>query len=321
MCISQRTLKRWANNPTPDKRPTTAPVKQPRQLSEDEEQRILMVCNLPQYADLPASQIVPLLADKGVYIGSESTIYQVLKKHRQLTHRGKAKPRNKHPLPTSYTASGPNQVYTWDISYCPSNVKGVFWYLYLILDIYSRKIVGWEVHETESGELAKQLVERTLLREGCWHNPPVLHSDNGAPMTSFTLKSRLANLGMAMSHNRPRVSNDNPYSESLFRTVKYCPKWPRKGFNSLSHVRPWMMDFVNVYNEHHLHSGINFVTPGSRQRGEDNAILAARAALYEQQKRSRPERWSGNTRNWTPVGDVALNPSNVEEIKRNTAVA
>tara|TARA_Y100000780_G_scaffold230855_1_gene254147 strand:- start:214 stop:1002 length:789 start_codon:yes stop_codon:yes gene_type:complete len=262
MCISQRTLKRWANNPTPDKRPTTAPVKQPRQLSEDEEQRILMVCNLPQYADLPASQIVPLLAD-----------------------------------------------------------KGVFWYLYLILDIYSRKIVGWEVHETESGELAKQLVERTLLREGCWHNPPVLHSDNGAPMTSFTLKSRLANLGMAMSHNRPRVSNDNPYSESLFRTVKYCPKWPRKGFNSLSHVRQWMMDFVNVYNEHHLHSGINFVTPGSRHRGEDNAILAARAALYEQQKRSRPERWSGNTRNWTPVGDVALNPSNVEEIKRNTAVA
>ena len=164
MCISQRTLKRWANNPTPDKRPTTAPVKQPRQLSEDEEQRILMVCNLPQYADLPASQIVPLLADKGVYIGSESTIYRVLKKHRQLTHRGKAKPRNKHSLPTSYTASGPNQVYTWDISYCPSNVKGVFWYLYLILDIYSRKIVGWEVHETESGELAKQLVERTLLR-------------------------------------------------------------------------------------------------------------------------------------------------------------
>ena len=148
MCISQRTLKRWANNPTPDKRPTTAPVKQPRQLSEDEEQRILMVCNLPQHADLPASQIVPLLADKGVYIGSESTIYRVLKKHRQLTHRGKAKPRNKHPLPTSYTASGPNQVYTWDISYCPSNVKGVFWYLYLILDIYSRKIVGWEVHET-----------------------------------------------------------------------------------------------------------------------------------------------------------------------------
>ena len=136
MCISQRTLKRWANNPTPDKRPTTAPVKQPRQLSEDEEQRILMVCNLPQYADLPASQIVPLLADKGVYIGSESTIYRVLKKHRQLTHRGKAKPRNKHPLPTSYTASEPNQVYTWDISYCPSNVKGVFWYLYLILDIY-----------------------------------------------------------------------------------------------------------------------------------------------------------------------------------------
>ena len=321
MNISERTLKRWAATPEADKRPTAALSVQPRQLSDEEEQRILLVCNLPEYCDLPPSQIVPLLADKGVYLGSESTMYRVLKKHRQLTHRGQAKPRQKRPLPTTYIADGPNQVYTWDISYCPSKVKGVFWYLYLILDIYSRKIVGWEVHDTESGALARELVERTLIREKCWHNPPVLHSDNGAPMTSFTLKSRLADLGMAMSHNRPRVSNDNPYSESLFRTVKYCPKWPRKGFTSLTHVREWMMQFVEAYNEHHLHSGINFVTPASRHRGEDKAILAARAALYEQHKQKRPERWSRNTRDWRPAGDVALNPSSLEEIKRNKAVA
>ena len=185
MNISERTLKRWANNPAPDKRPTATPVQQPRQMSDDEEQRILIVCNLPEYSDLPPSQIVPLLSDKHVYIGSESTIYRVLKKHEQLTHRGKTKPRKKHPLPTTYTATGPNQVYSWDISYCPSNVRGVFWYLYLILDVYSRKIVGWEVHEIESGELAKELVERTLLREGCWHNPPVLHSDKPTQVSSY----------------------------------------------------------------------------------------------------------------------------------------
>lgn len=120
-------------------------------------------------------------------------------------------------------------------------VRGQHWYLYLILDIYSRKIVAWEVHETESGELARPLVERALLRERCWHNPPVLHSDNGAPMTSYTLKARLAELGIPMSYSRPRVSNDNPYSESLFRTVKYCPKWPAQGFTSLQAVREWML--------------------------------------------------------------------------------
>lgn len=179
-----------------------------------------------------------------------------------MNERGRANKRQSAPKPTTFTATGPNQVYSWDISYCPSAVKGQHWYLYLILDVYSRKIVAWEVHETESGEHAKTLVERALIREGCWHNPPVLHSDNGAPMTSYTLKTRLAELGMLMSYSRPRVSNDNPYSEAMFRTVKYCPKWPVKGFETLQEVRDWMLAFEHAYNEQHLHSGINFVTPG-----------------------------------------------------------
>ena len=142
------------------------------------------------------------------------------------------------------------------LSYCPSEVRGQHWYLYLIMDIYSRKIVAWEIHEAESGELAKKLIDRALLRERCWQNPPVLHSDNGAPMTSYTLKARLADLGMLMSHSRPRVSNDNPYSESLFKTLKYCPQWPAKGFRSLIAVREWMLLFEQAYNEEHRHSGI-----------------------------------------------------------------
>jgi putative transposase len=200
-------------------------------------------------------------------------------------------------------------------------MRGQHWYLYLIMDIYSRKIIAWEIHEAESGELAKKLVERALLREGCWHNPPVLHSDNGAPMTSYTLKARLADLGMLMSHSRPRVSNDNPYSESLFRTVKYCPEWPSKGFKSLTAVREWMLAFEYAYNERHLHSGINFVTPADRHRGVDHQRLANRKMVYESAKRRNPQRWSGNTRNWEVTGPVSLNPGNLQEVELNKLAA
>jgi len=231
------------------------------------------------------------------------------------------KPPRKVPEPTSFTATGPNQVWSWDISFCPSAVRGQHWYLYLIMDIYSRKIVAWEIHEAESGELARKLVERALLREGCWHNPPVLHSDNGAPMTSYTLKARLADLGMLMSHSRPRVSNDNPYSESLFRTVKYCPEWPSKGFESLTAVRDWMLAFEHAYNERHLHSGIRFVTPADRHRGIDHERLAHRKMVYERAKRLNPRRWSGSTRTWDVTGPVALNPGKLQEVERNKLAA
>jgi len=324
MGLNERTLKRWRTDEdqvATDRRLDAQPVPQPHQLTDAEEQAILMTCNLPQYQSLPPSQIVPSLADQGVYIASESSFYRVLKKHRQLHHRGRTQPRRRLVEPTSFTATGPNQVYTWDISYCPSAVKGQHWFLYLILDVYSRKIVAWEVHDSESGEYAKALVERALIRESCWHSPPVLHSDNGAPMTSYTLKSRLAELGMLMSHSRPRVSNDNPYSESMFRTVKYCPKWPTKGFVSLEAVREWMLAFEYAYNEQHRHSGINFVTPASRHRGEDVALLGERKAVYERAKRLHPKRWSGETRNWEAVGAVSLNPGKFQEVERNQAAA
>lgn len=324
MDISERTLKRWQaadGQVTADRRPEAERITQPHKLTQAEELAILNVCNQPQYRSLPPSQIVPSLADKGIYLASESSFYRVLKKHQQQHHRGRTKPRRKVSVPTSFTATGPNQVWTWDISYCPSAVRGRHWYLYLIMDIYSRKIVAWEVHEAESGELAKKLVERALLREGCWQHPPVLHSDNGAPMTSYTLKARLAELGMLMSHSRPRVSNDNPYSESLFRTVKYCPEWPSKGFASLEAVRDWMLTFESVYNEQHLHSGIRFVTPADRHRGADHERLTHRKMVYERAKRQTPRRWSGNTRNWEVVGPVSLNPGKLQEVERNKLAA
>jgi putative transposase len=324
MGLSERTVKRWRQADgliTSDRRPLARQVEQSHQLTIAEEVAILATCNQAEYRSLPPSQIVPKLADKGIYLASESSFYRVLKKHQQQNHRGRMKPRRKMPEPTSFTATGPNQVWSWDISYCPSAVRGQHWYLYVVLDIYSRKIVAWEVHDAESGILAKQLIERALLREGCWHKPPVLHSDNGAPMTSHTLRARLAELGMPMSHSRPRVSNDNPYSESLFRTLKYCPAWPSKGFATLADVRDWMLIFEQAYNSHHLHSGINFVTPNARHEGKDGEQLKYRKRVYEEAKRQNPRRWSRATRNWEPVGAVALNPGKLQEVELNKTAA
>jgi len=137
---------------------------------------------------------------------------------------------------TSYTTTAPNQVWSGDITYCASTVRGQYFYLYLIEDIYSRKIVGWEVHEQESGELAAALLQRTVIREQCFKQPLVLHSDKGLPMKSVTLKTKMEDRCITGSHSRPRVSNGNPYSESPFRTMKYCPQWPSEGFRVLGTV-------------------------------------------------------------------------------------
>jgi transposase InsO family protein len=183
----------------------------------------------------------------------------------------------------------------------------MFFYLYMIVDIYSRKVVGWEVHSMESGSHAGALVQKAVLSEGCLLDPPVLHADNGGPQKGFTMKSKLEALGVTSSYSRPRVSNDNPYSESLFRTCKYRPEYPVKGFSGIDAARKWVARFVTWYNEEHRHSAIGYVTPSQRHRGEDVVILAHRSQVYEEAKSRRPDRWSGKTRNWEPVGEVWLN--------------
>jgi len=275
---------------------------------------MLEVCNQAPYASLPPSQIVPRLADEGRFIASESSFYRLLKAENQLNHRGRSKASEKKKRPTTHIATGPNQVWSWDISYLPSNVIGKFHYLYLIADIFSRKIVGWEVHDVESGELAAELIQRAVIAEHCFQKPLVLHSDNGSPMKSYTFQAKLYDLGITTSHSRPRVSNDNPFSESLFRTLKYCPQWPSQGFATLAIARDWVSEFVKWYNNEHRHSSIKFVTPSQRHNSDDKAILEKRHQLYKEAKAKNPERWSGETRNWVPVGNVTLNPER-DEIK------
>lgn len=313
--LSLRTLQRWTQTEViqADARTTVIRSTPPNALNEAERQAIVTLCNSPQFAHLPPSQIVPRLADQGCYLASEATFYRVLRATGQQQHRGRSQRPRRYAAPTTHAAKAPNQVWSWDITYLPSPVRGKYYYLYLIEDIYSRKAVGWEVYEEESGEKAAALLQRSVIGEQCLHDPLVLHSDNGAPMKSLTLLSKMYDLGITPSRGRPRVSNDNPYSESLFRTLKYCPQWPADGFASLDAARAWVRDFMRWYNHEHRHSRIRFVTPAERHRGQDHQILARRHELYEQAREKCPERWSGQTRNWEPMGTVMLNPDRQQQ--------
>ncbi len=163
------------------------------------------------------------------------------------------------------------------------------------------------------GELASALIQRCVLQEKCFQEPLVLHSDNGAPMKSLTMKAKLEELGITSSFNRPRVSNDNPFSESLFRTLKYCPLWPSSGFSNLNEARNWVQSFVNWYNFKHKHSKIRFVTPADRHAGKDAVILQNRRQILQDAKAKNPERWGKNIRNCNPVGAVSLNPETLSQ--------
>lgn len=305
LCL--RTVQRWEHSQV-DCRQTAIRPEPANKLSPEERQAILEVCNTAEYQDLPPSQIVPKLADKEIYLASESSFYRILRANNQLKHRGKAKPKTPKNKPKSHTATAPNQIWSWDITYCPSRVIGRFFYLYMIIDIFSRKIVGWEVHEQESGEHAATLLQRTVWAEKCLHQDVVLHSDNGSPMKSLTMLAKMQELGVIASRSRPSVSNDNPYSESLFRTCKYARNWPSEGFKNLEEVRAWCQQFTHWYNSEHCHSRINYVTPEQRHLGIDEAILKQRDQLYQAHRQKHPLRWSKNTRNWEKPKEVTLNP-------------
>ena len=314
--LSARTYQRWVKaGVVSDGRLTARRPPPANKLSEAERQQILEVCNTPAYAHLPPYQIVPRLVDQGIYLASESSFYRILKAANQLTHRGSINIKTRTNKVKSFTATLPNRVWSWDITYCPSRIIGQHYYLYMIEDIYSRKIVGWEVYDNESGEHASTLLERSVWAEKCTNNQLVLHSDNGGPMKSITLRAKLEELGVASSYSRPGVSNDNPYSESLFRTVKYHPRWPSEGFEHLDAARLWVKDFVQWYNHEHRHSRIKFVTPQQRHTGKDVDLLKKRHALYRKMRQRHPSRWSTTTRNWKHEPIVELNPKHHKEKK------
>jgi putative transposase len=318
--ISAKTLQRWEQPGNTQDGRIEAKHAPKNKLTAMERQRVLKVANDAQFAHLAPTQIVPKLADQGQYIASESTFYRVLNENNQLKHREKSQPGKKVNKPKALTAVAPNQIYTWDITYLPSQIKGIFFYLYLVLDIYSRKIVGWQVHSEELSVLAADLIKDICHREGIKREQVTLHSDNGSPMKGATMLATLQELGVVPSFSRPSVSNDNPYSESLFRTIKYRPEYPEKTFTDLASARNWVSGFVRWYNFEHCHSGIKFVTPMQRHTGEDFEILAKRKQVYKQAKSQNPERWSGEVRNWDRIEEVRLNPEKAKsDLKENKA--
>lgn len=324
--IDVRTLQRWKAQQglvKGDGRPLAVRPVPAHALSPTERAALLRVANEPRFADVPPARIVPMLADEGVYLGSESSLARVLREQGQNSHRGRAKkPRAVRP-PSTHVATAPRQVWCWDMTYLPATVIGMWFHLYLILDLYSRKIVGWEVHATDDSHHAAHLVRRTALAEGIASmlTKPVLHGDNGSTLKATTVLSMLYWLGVKPSYSRPRVSDDNAYAESLFRTAKYRPEFPAKGFADLDAARAWAAEFVRWYNDEHRHSGIRYVTPAQRHSGQDQAILAARHALYLQARERNPSRWSGAIRNWSPIGAVTLNPERDSVVKAHVAAA
>jgi len=318
--LSAKTFQRWAQAGNEEDKRIEAHHEPQNKLTEWERQRVLKVANAPEYAKLPPCQIVPKMADKGQYIASESTFYRILNENNQLQHRGKSKPASVVKKPKALTALAPNQIYTWDITYLPTEVKGVFFYLYLVLDIYSRKIVGWQVHSEELSGLAADLMRDICQREGVERNQVTLHSDNGSPMKGASMLATLQELGVVPSFSRPSVSNDNPFSESMFRTLKYRPEYPEKPFTDVCAARAWVGGFVRWYNHDHRHSGIKFVTPEQRHSGEDVEVLTKREEVYKKARLQNPSRWTGKTRNWDRIEEVHLNPEKGKsEVGKNKA--
>ncbi len=306
--ISPRALQRWKKAGIGDDL-RTGPQSAPKnKLTEQERKKIVEIANLPEHRDLSPKQIVPKLADEGRYVASESSFYRVLRAESQVHHRERSSPAA-HARPRELRATKPNQVWTWDITYLLSLVKGVYFYLHLVLDVYSRKIVGWAVHDEESGEHGAELITAACRREGVQRDQVVLHQDNGAPMKCGTFKALVELLGVAMSFSRPHVSDDNPFIESLFRTLKYRPEYPDRPFESRDQAEAFITRFVHWYNTKHFHGNIRFVTPPERHAGHDREVLARRADVYARARARRPERWSKSTRNWSPVEEVALNPA------------
>ena len=322
--ISSRTCQRWTGGEDikSDGRPTADRPAPANKLTKEEKKHILDICHKPEYASMPPGQIVPRLADRGEYIASESTFYRILRNAKEQHHRGRSQKPKKVAPPKGHLATGPNQVWSWDITWLPAPIRGMFFYLYMIMDIYSRKIVGWEIHSIESSDLSAVLIQKAVLAEGCVFDLLVLHADNGAPQKGFTMKAKLESLGIMASYSRPRVSNDNPYSEALFRTAKYRPGYPEKGFNDINDARKWCADFVKWYNNVHFHSAIRYVSPAQRHKHQDIVLLENRKKVYQQAKETHPERWSQGTRNWEYINQVWLNcPKNNKILTNEKMVA
>jgi putative transposase len=305
--LSPTTVARWRVKPDSDDGRRGPITKTHNELSDKERENVIAVMNAPEYSSMSPSTLVPMLANLGIYIASESTFYRFARAAKLQNSRGKARPPSNR-RPREHVAVGPNQVWAWDITFLPTEVRGRFLKLYVVLDVWSRMIVGAEVHDSEDQTLAARLIEACCAEQHVTADQLVLHSDNGGAMKGNTMLAKLQQLGVMPSFSRPSVSDDNAFAESVMRTIKYNPAYPERPFADLEAAREWVAKFLAWYNYEHLHSGIQFVTPAQRHQGYDIEILAHRREVYAAARALHPERWTGVTRNWDHQSTVVLNP-------------
>jgi len=254
------------------RRPCSVPG---RALTDQEEQAVLNVLHADEYVDKTPTEVCTALLDTGQYLCSRSTMYRILHKHSEVKER---RAQRRHPVyaKPELLATGPNQVWSWDITKLKGPVKYSYYHLYVIIDIYSRYVVGWMIADRESEDLAKDLIARTLVDQEVSAGQLTIHADRGASMTSKAVADLLVDLGVIKSHSRPRVSNDNPFSESQFRTIKYRPEFPER-FSNLAEARLICRELITWYSTQHYHSGIGLLTPESVHYGRAQAIIEQRA--------------------------------------------
>lgn len=281
--IARASAERDRRRATPARPVRRAPA---NALTLAERERVLRVLNSPEFVDAAPAQIYAALLDQGVYVGSIATMYRVLREHEQVRERRRLA---RHPARQrpELVADAPRQVFSWDITKLAGPIKGVYYDAYVMIDIYSRYIVGVRVHARESGPLAEQMMREVFDAHGV---PHVVHADRGTSMTSKSVADLLEDLDVARSHSRPKVSNDNPYSEAWFKTLKYAPVFPGR-FASLAHARAFMNDFVTWYNHAHRHSGIGLHTPADVHHGRHHTVRAAREETLTAARTAHPQRF------------------------------
>lgn len=303
--IHTRTFKRWKAGMLVDRR-KGAHKSVPKRLSAAERTAIISVCCSKEYQDLTPYEIYVMLLDTRIYMASVSTFYRVLRDADLVHFRSNTRKGTVSHRPPERIATGPNQVWAWDITYLKSRVSGLYYFLYTIIDIWSKKIISWHIDEVESHEVAERLFKNTMAKQGL--SNVFLHADNGNPMKAGTMLMTLYKLGIVPSYSRPRVSNDNAFIESFFKTLKYKRSYP-KFFQSLSDARNWVADFLDWYNDRHLHSSIGYVTPNQKHFGRATKIINARNEVKQLAYEANKHRWSSKMSLLPDPQIVILNPS------------
>lgn len=309
--VSRATLYR-SRRPRPDPKPEMPRAPSPRRLGDEERQEILDVLHSEEFADQPPAEVYAKLLGRGEYLASIRTMYRILAEVGETGERRNQRPPQTYAKP-SLTATAPNQVWTWDITKLATTRKGVFLMAYVIIDLFSRFVVGWMLASKECQHLASQLFAETIARHGVEPGLKV-HADRGSAMKSDTLAQLLASLGASRSFSRPRVSDDNPFSEAHFKTLKYQPDYPGR-FESELHARAYLQDFFGWHNEEHHHSSLALFTPSDVFHGRVEQVRAIRQAALDGAYQAHPERFpNGPPRVSLPPSAVQINPLAVDAL-------